>query len=74
MSEILRAEDAVDVMTSVLLTAAKIRIQAGKFGFERILIGTTTNIANIRKYTEHASHTIIKRLALSITPQPRIKS
>ena len=54
MSEILRAEDAVDIMTSVLLTAARIRIQAGKFGFERILIGTTTNIADIRKYTEQS--------------------
>jgi hypothetical protein len=39
-------------MTSVLLTIAKIRIQAGKFGFEGIGIGTTTNIADIRKYTE----------------------
>ena len=29
-----------------------IRIQAGKFGFKLITIGTTTNIAEIRKYTE----------------------
>ncbi len=29
MSEILRAGDAINVITSVLLTAAKIRIQAG---------------------------------------------
>jgi hypothetical protein len=54
MSEILQSEDAVDIMTSVLLNAAKIRMQAGKFGFERILIGTTTNIADIRKYTEQS--------------------
>jgi hypothetical protein len=52
MSEILRSEDAIDVMTDVLLTAAKIRIQAGKFGFEMITIGTTTIVAEIRKYTE----------------------
>jgi hypothetical protein len=39
--EILRSEDAIDVMASVLLTTAKIQIQAGKFGFERITIGTT---------------------------------
>jgi hypothetical protein len=38
----------------VLLNAAKIRMQAGKFSFERILIGTTTNIADIRKYTEQS--------------------
>ena len=54
MSGILRAEDAINVMTSVLLTAAKIRIQAGKFGFEMRLIGTTTNTADIRKYTEQS--------------------
>jgi hypothetical protein len=54
MSKILRAEDAIDVVTSVLLTAAKMRIQAGKFGFKMILIGTTTNTADIRKYTEQS--------------------
>jgi hypothetical protein len=54
MSEILWFEDAVDVMTSVLVNAVKIRIQAGKFGFEQINIGTTTNIADIRKYTEQS--------------------
>jgi len=52
MSEILRPEDAIDVITSVLLTAAKIRIQAGKFGFKMITLGTTTNTAEIRKYIE----------------------
>ena len=52
MSAILRFEDAVDVMTSVLVSAMKIQIQVGKFGFEQINIGTTTNIADIRKYTE----------------------
>jgi hypothetical protein len=52
MSEILRFEDAIDVMTSVLVSAMKTRIQAGKFGFEQINIGTTTNIADIRKYIE----------------------
>ena len=54
MSEILRSEDAVDGMTSVFVSAVKIRIQAGKFGFERINMGTTTNIADIRKYTEQS--------------------
>jgi hypothetical protein len=54
MSEILRSEDAIGVMTSVLLTAAKIQIQAGKFGFNMITVGTTTNIAEIRKYTEQS--------------------
>jgi hypothetical protein len=52
MSKILRFEDAVDIITSVLVSAVKIRIQAGKFGFEQIFIGTTTNSAEIRKYTE----------------------
>jgi hypothetical protein len=51
-SEIPLLEDAVDVMTSVLLTAARIRIQAGKFGFKEVILGTTTNIAKIREYTE----------------------
>jgi len=41
-------------MTSVLLTAAKMRIQVGKFGFEKITIGTTANTAEIRKYTEQS--------------------
>ncbi len=54
MSEVLRFEDAVDVMTSVLLTAAKTRIQAGKFGFKMITVGTITNIAEIWKYTEQS--------------------
>jgi hypothetical protein len=52
MLEILWFEDAVDIMTSVLVSAVKIRIQASKFSFEQINIGTTTNIADIRKYTE----------------------
>jgi hypothetical protein len=54
MAGILSSEDAIDVMTSVLLTAARIRIQAGKFGSERINIGTTTSIADIREYTEQS--------------------
>ncbi|TAQ90408.1 hypothetical protein B7494_g1269 [Chlorociboria aeruginascens] len=37
MPDILRPEDAIDVMTSVLLTAARIRIQVGKFGFEELV-------------------------------------
>lgn len=53
MLEVLRS-DAVNIMTSVLVNAAKIRIQAGKFGFEQINIGTTTNTAEIRKYTEQS--------------------
>jgi hypothetical protein len=54
MSEILLFEDAVDIMTSVLVSAVKIRFQVGKFGLEKILIGTTTNIAKIRKHTEQS--------------------
>jgi hypothetical protein len=54
MSEILRFEDAVDVMTSVLVNAVKIQFQASKFGFEQIIIRTTTNITEIRKYTEQS--------------------
>ena len=53
MLEILRFEDAVDVMTSVLLKVAKIRIQVGRSGFQIINIGTTTNTAEIQKYTEN---------------------
>jgi len=49
---ILRFEDAVDIMTSVLLKVAKIRIQVGKFGLQNINIGTTTDTTEIRKYTE----------------------
>ena len=52
MPDILYLEDAVDVMTSVLLTAARIRIQAGKFGFKEVILGTTTNVTKIRQYTE----------------------
>ena len=52
MSEIPRPEDAVDVMTSVLLTTAKVRIQAGKFGFKSVKLKTTTNTITIREYTE----------------------
>ena len=52
MPDILRPEDAVDVMTSVLLTATRIRIQVGKFGFEEVILGTTTNVTKIRQYTE----------------------
>jgi hypothetical protein len=52
MLEILRFEDAVDVMTSVLLKVAKIRIQVGRFGLRNINIGTTTNTAEILWYTE----------------------
>jgi hypothetical protein len=40
-------------MTFVLLTAAKIQIQASKFGFKMITVGTT-NIAEIQKYTEQS--------------------
>lgn len=47
MLEILRFKDAVDVMTSVLLKVAKIRIQVGRSGFQIINIGTTTNTAEI---------------------------
>jgi hypothetical protein len=49
MLEILRFEDTVDVMTSVLLKVAKIRIQVGRSGFQIINIGTTTNTAEIQK-------------------------
>jgi hypothetical protein len=52
MLEILRFEDAVDIMTSVLLKVAKIRIQVGRFGLRNINIGTTTNTAEILRYTE----------------------
>jgi len=52
MLEILRYEDAVDVMTSVLLKVAKIRIQVGRFGLQIVNIGTTTNTAEIQRYTE----------------------
>ncbi|KAL5347680.1 hypothetical protein ACLOAV_007089 [Pseudogymnoascus australis] len=51
MSEILRPEDAVDIMTSVLLSTAKVRIQAGKFGFKSVNLTTTTNTVKIRGYT-----------------------
>lgn len=54
ISEILQFEDAVDIMTSVVVSAVKIRIQAGKFGFKQIHIGITTNITKIRKYTEQS--------------------
>jgi hypothetical protein len=52
MLEILRSEDAVDIMTSVLLKVAKIRIQVGRFGLQNITTGTTTDTTEIRKYTE----------------------
>jgi hypothetical protein len=52
MSEILQFKDAVDVITSILVNAIKIRFQAGKFSLDKMLIGTTTNIAKIRKYTK----------------------
>jgi hypothetical protein len=52
ISEILRFEDTIDIMISVLISTVKIRFQVGKFGLEKILIGTTTNIAKTRKYTE----------------------
>jgi len=51
MLEILRSEDAVDIMTSVLLKVAKIRIQVGRFGLQNITTGTTTDTTEIRKYT-----------------------
>jgi hypothetical protein len=54
MAEMPYAKDAIDIMTSILLTAAKIRTQAGRLGFETVNIGTTTNIAEIRKYTEQS--------------------
>ena len=53
MLEILRFEDVVDIMISVLLKVAKICIQVGRFGFQIINIGTTTNTAEIQKYTEN---------------------
>jgi hypothetical protein len=52
ISEILRFEDTVDIIISVLVNTVKIQIQTGKFSFEKILVETTTNIAEIRKYTE----------------------
>ncbi|PVH71194.1 hypothetical protein DL98DRAFT_616299 [Cadophora sp. DSE1049] len=52
MLEILLPEDAVDIMTGVLLTATKVRTQAGKFGSPEVILGTTTNINKIREYTE----------------------
>ncbi|KAL5312953.1 hypothetical protein ACEPPN_019379 [Leptodophora sp. 'Broadleaf-Isolate-01'] len=52
MLDILLPEDAVDVMTGVLLTATKVRIQAGKFGSQDVTLGTTTDINKIREYTE----------------------
>jgi hypothetical protein len=52
MLKILRSEDAVVAMTSVLLKAAKIRIQVGKFGLQNLTVGTTTNTTKIRKCTE----------------------
>jgi hypothetical protein len=36
----------------VLLTATKVRIQAGKFGSQDVTLGTTTDINKIREYTE----------------------
>jgi hypothetical protein len=50
--EILQFKDAVDIITSVLLKMAKIRIQVGRFGLQNINIGTITNTAEIQKYTE----------------------
>jgi hypothetical protein len=70
MSDILRFEDAVGVMTSVLVNTVKIRIQAGKFGFEQINIGTTTNIADIRKYTEQS----LVKLPFEVAAQKIAKS
>ena len=52
MLDVLLPEDAVDVMTGVLLTATKVRIQAGKFGSQDVTLGTTTDINKIREYTE----------------------
>merc|ERR1712093_606871 len=52
MLDVLLPGDAVDVMTGVLLTAAKVRIQAGKFGSQDVTLGTTTDINKIREYTE----------------------
>jgi hypothetical protein len=45
--EILRFEDTVVIITSVLLKVAKIRIQVGRSGFQIINIGTTINTAEI---------------------------
>jgi hypothetical protein len=50
MAEMPYSKDVVDIMTSVLLTAAKIQTQAGRLGFEMVNIGTTTNITEIRRY------------------------
>jgi hypothetical protein len=53
MLEILRFKDIVDIMTSVLLKVAKIRIQVGRSSFQIINIGTIINTAEIQKYTEN---------------------
>ena len=53
MLEILRFKDVVDVMTSVLLKVAKIRIQVSRSGFQIINIGTTINTAKIQRYMEN---------------------
>lgn len=52
MLEILRFKDTVDIITSMLLKVAKIRIKVGRFGLRNINIGTTTNTAKILRYTE----------------------
>jgi hypothetical protein len=52
MLEILQAEDAVDVIISVLLTARRYRFKQASLVSKWILIGTTTNIAYIWKYTK----------------------
>jgi hypothetical protein len=53
MLEILRFKDVVDVMTSMLLKVAKIRIQVGRSGFQIINIGTIINTAKIQNYIEN---------------------
>jgi len=52
MLDVLLPEDAVDVMTGVLLTATKVRIQAGKFGSQHVPLSTTTDVNKIQEYTE----------------------
>jgi len=50
--ETLLPEDASDVMTEVILTATKVWTQIIKFDSSEILLGITTNIDKVYKYTE----------------------
>jgi hypothetical protein len=51
--EILRFENIVDIMISILLKITKIYIQVGRSSFQIINIKTITNIAEIQKYTKN---------------------